>query len=217
MADVEVLPSPCGRGLGGGGRDPRPLPQPPPARGGGGTFVVVGIGNPDRGDDAVGRMVARLLRTRVPANSADRRARWRSDGAARGPAGSAPRLADRCRAVRRAARHDPSHRLLRHRCSRAARHRLVARLRRCRGDRACPRARHAAAACIVYAIEAAHFTPGAQPSPAVTQAAHEVAERILAGAGYSAAAFIPPPAASSACDRSPMMSSMCSMPTDSRM
>jgi len=34
---------------------------------------------------------------------------------------------------------------------------------------------------------------------------------------YSAAAFIPPPAASNACDRSPMMSSMCSMPIDSRM
>ncbi len=34
--------------------------------------------------------------------------------------------------------------------------------------------------CIVYAIEAAHFTPGAAPSSAVTQAAHEVAERILA-------------------------------------
>ena len=37
------------------------------------------------------------------------------------------------------------------------------------------------------------------------------------GRGYSAAAFIPLPAASSACDRSPMMSSMCSMPIDSRM
>jgi len=34
--------------------------------------------------------------------------------------------------------------------------------------------------CIVYAIEAEQFTPGAAPSPAVTRAAHEVAERILA-------------------------------------
>jgi hydrogenase maturation protease len=34
--------------------------------------------------------------------------------------------------------------------------------------------------CIVYAIEAAHFTTGAAPSSAVTQAAHGVAERILA-------------------------------------
>src|SRR5689334_12472220 len=37
------------------------------------------------------------------------------------------------------------------------------------------------------------------------------------GGAYSAAAFNPLPAASSACDRSPMMSSMCSMPTDSLM
>jgi hydrogenase maturation protease len=34
--------------------------------------------------------------------------------------------------------------------------------------------------CIVYAIEAEHFTPGAPVSPAVTQAAHQVVERILA-------------------------------------
>jgi hydrogenase maturation protease len=30
-----------------------------------GAFLVLGVGNPDRGDDAVGRMVARSLRTRV--------------------------------------------------------------------------------------------------------------------------------------------------------
>ena len=30
--------------------------------------LVVGIGNPDRGDDAVGRLVARALRGRVPAD-----------------------------------------------------------------------------------------------------------------------------------------------------
>ena len=34
--------------------------------------------------------------------------------------------------------------------------------------------------CVVYAIEAADFTHGASPSSAVTQAAREVAERILA-------------------------------------
>jgi hydrogenase maturation protease len=34
--------------------------------------------------------------------------------------------------------------------------------------------------CVVYAIEAADFTYGATPSPAVTKAAREVAERILA-------------------------------------
>ena len=28
--------------------------------------LVVGIGNPDRGDDALGRMIARMLRPRVP-------------------------------------------------------------------------------------------------------------------------------------------------------
>jgi hydrogenase maturation protease len=42
--------------------------------------------------------------------------------------------------------------------------------------------------CIVYAIEAAGFTPGAAPSPAVTRAAHQVAERILAEI-----ATLPPP------------------------
>jgi hypothetical protein len=36
------------------------------------------------------------------------------------------------------------------------------------------------------------------------------------GYSYSAAALSPPPAASSACDRSPIMSSMCSIPTDRR-
>ena len=30
--------------------------------------LVVGVGNPDRGDDGVGRLVARLLRDRVPAD-----------------------------------------------------------------------------------------------------------------------------------------------------
>jgi len=30
--------------------------------------LVLGIGNPDRGDDAVGRMVARAPRTRAPAD-----------------------------------------------------------------------------------------------------------------------------------------------------
>jgi hydrogenase maturation protease len=42
--------------------------------------------------------------------------------------------------------------------------------------------------CIVYAIEAADFTPGEAPSPAVTRAAHEVADRILAEL-----ATLPPP------------------------
>jgi hydrogenase maturation protease len=34
--------------------------------------------------------------------------------------------------------------------------------------------------CIVYAIEAADFTAGTAPSPAVARAAHDVAERIRA-------------------------------------
>lgn len=42
-------------------------PLPPPPLGGGGEGIVIGVGNPSRGDDGVGRVVARLLRdTGVP-------------------------------------------------------------------------------------------------------------------------------------------------------
>ena len=158
----------------------------------------MGIGNPERGDDGIGRFVARLLMTNAPAHVriverdgeataliADMQPAqhvWLIDAAQSGaPPGTIHRID--CAATDAAV---PRGSLSSHGFGVAE---AIA-LARVLGT--------LPPHCIVYAIEAAQFTPGAAPSPAVTHAAHEVAERILAELPYSAAAFIPPPAASRA-------------------
>jgi hydrogenase maturation protease len=141
---------------------------------------VLGIGNCDRGDDAVGRIVARLLRKRVPATirivehdgeatavlaelQALRRA-WVVDAAQSGaPPGTIHRID--CSVTDAVV---PSGSVSSHGFGVAE---AIA-LARALGT--------LPPHCIVYAIEAAQFTPGAPPSPEVMRAAHEAAERILA-------------------------------------
>jgi hydrogenase maturation protease len=174
--------------LGGGGDGAAgiaPSPQPPPARGGGGfstsfATAVLGIGNCDRGDDAVGRIVARLLRGRVPATVRivehdgeatavlaelqGLRRVWVIDAAQSGaPPGTVHRID--CSVTDAAV---PSGSVSSHGFGVAE----AIGLARALGT--------LPPLCIVYAIEAAHFTPGAALSSAVTQSAHDVAERILA-------------------------------------
>ena len=162
--------------------------------GGGGGFstsfatAVLGIGNCDRGDDAVGRIVACLLRGRVPATvqilehdgegttvlaelQALRQV-WVIDAAQSGASPGTIHRID-CSITDAAL---PSGPVSSHGFGVAE---AIA-LARTLGT--------LPPLLILYAIEAAHFTPGAAPSSAVTQAAHEVAERILAEL-----ATLPPP------------------------
>jgi hydrogenase maturation protease len=139
--------------------------------------LVIGLGNPDRGDDGVGRVVARLLRSHMPVIEHD---------------GEATALVDTLRSIRSAwlidaAQSDSPPGTI---------HRID-----CTGDMLLPRttvSSHGLSLaeaiglaralgtmpphCIVYAIEAASFTPGAPLSPSVESAAFEVANRILAEA-----------------------------------
>ena len=145
---LKSSPSPCGRGLGRRGNrwstaapPPSPLPQ-----GEWEEVVVVGIGNPDRGDDAVGRLIARSLRTRVPANVRV----VEHDGEATAlladlQSARCVWLIDAAQSGARAG-HDPPHRLFAIDLPLPPGTRLVARLRCRRGDRACPCPRCAAAA-----------------------------------------------------------------------
>jgi hydrogenase maturation protease len=140
------------------------------------TSAVIGIGNPDRGDDAVGRIVARLLRDR--------------DVQAVEHAGEATALLTALQGVDQAWLIDATqsgappgtiHRIDCAKdsippCNAISSHGFGAaeaiELARALGT--------LPPHCIVYAIEAADFKVGAALSPAVTRAAHEVAERILA-------------------------------------
>jgi hydrogenase maturation protease len=141
--------------------------------------AVLGIGNCDRGDDAVGRIVVRLLRGRVPttvrvvecdeatavlAELQALRQVWVIDAAQSGaPPGTIHRID--CSVTDVAV---PSGSVSSHGFGVAE----AIGLARALGT--------LPPLCIVYAIEAADFTTGAPPSPAVMQAAHEVVERILA-------------------------------------
>ena len=125
-------------------------------------------------------MVASPAAPRVPDDVRVVEQRWRSDGAARGTAGArSAGLADRRGAVRRAARHHPSDRLRRRRCNlprgTVSSHGfgVAEAIALARALGTLPQ--H----CIVYAIEAADFTPGSRPTPEVTAAAGEVTRRIL--------------------------------------
>ena len=141
--------------------------------------VVIGIGNPDRGDDGAGHEVVRLLTGRAPAGVTLLRhtgeattlldclqradAAWLIDAAA---SGAAPGTIRRFDAVAGALPSGlaavSSHGLG-----------LAQVIGLARTLRTLPRA------CLVYAIEGNHFIAGAPLTPAVASAAASVAEQVL--------------------------------------
>ena len=142
--------------------------------------LVVGIGNPDRGDDAVGRLVARALRGRVPgdvrvveqdgeatallAELQSARNVWLIDAARSGaPAGTIRRID--CSVADAAL---PDGGVSSHGFGVAEAIGLARALGVLPGR------------CIVYAVEAAEITVGAGPSQAVANAVQEVVRRLLA-------------------------------------
>jgi hydrogenase maturation protease len=142
--------------------------------------LVLGIGNPDRGDDAAGRLVARSLRTRVPAGvrvaehdgeatsllaefQSARRV-WLIDAARSGALPGTIRridctVADLGIPVGSVSSHGFG---------------VAEAIALARALDVLP------LQCIVYAIEAEQFTGGAMPSPEVTDAIDEVVILILA-------------------------------------
>ena len=144
----------------------------PPAR------VVIGLGNPVRGDDIAGRLVARLLREMRPAGVTV--AELDGDAASLVPvlrAEDAVWLVDAARAGR------PAGTIYRLDCAAgdalppsasASSHGLgvAEALALARALGSLPRR------CVLYAIEGGDFTPGAAPAAAVSAAARAVAARI---------------------------------------
>jgi len=142
--------------------------------------LVVGIGNPDRGDDAVGRLVAHTLRVRAPvdvrvveqggeatallAELQSVQQAWLIDAAQSGASPGTIHRID-CSVAAPAI---PPGTVSSHGFS------LAEALGMARALNVLP------PRCIVYAIEAADFTFGAAPARAVTRAAQDVVERILA-------------------------------------
>jgi hydrogenase maturation protease len=142
--------------------------------------LVLGIGNPDRGDDAVGRLIARSLRMRVPADvriteqdgeatallvelQSARRA-WLIDAARSGaPPGTIQRIdcsnADLAMPFGTVSSHGFG---------------VAEAIALARALEVLP------LQCIVYAVEAADFTDGAVLAPAVARAMDNVVEQILA-------------------------------------
>lgn len=145
--------------------------------------LVVGIGNPDRGDDAVGRMVARTLRPRVSvdvrvveldgeatallAELQSAQCAWLVDAAQSGaPPGTIHRID--CAAEDFAL---PEGGVSSHGFG------VIEAIALARALDVLPRQ------CIVYAVETADFTAGAALSPEVAQAVGEVVLRIAAELG----------------------------------
>ncbi|KAB2943480.1 MAG: hydrogenase maturation protease [Hyphomicrobium sp.] len=145
-----------------------------------GRRVVLGIGNPDRGDDAAGREVVQRLRGALPqdvllaeetgevvrilARIEGAEAAYLIDACASGaPPGSVSRF-------------DVAEARLPQHASAASTHGLglaeAIELARALGQ--------LPTRCIVYAIEGARFEPGASLSPAVGTAVDEVAQRLRA-------------------------------------
>jgi hydrogenase maturation protease len=142
--------------------------------------VVVGLGNPDRGDDGVGGRVARLLRDQVPA-----RVRIEEQvGTATGLIDTL-RQADRVILVDAMVSGQPAGTVLRLDCvagnviparaGASSSHGLgvaegigLARALGFLPDR-----------CVLFAVEGAQFAPGADLSPSVEAAAREVVKRIV--------------------------------------
>jgi hydrogenase maturation protease len=142
--------------------------------------VVIGIGNPDRGDDAIGRVVAARLRGRVPASVAV----METDGEATGLmarfgtaanailvdaslSGAPPGTIRRFDAVRQTL---PSGKLglSTHGFG------LAEAIELARALGCLPKT------CVVYAVEGDSFEPGEPLSPEVEAAADDVVERVLA-------------------------------------
>nr|WP_294509505.1 hydrogenase maturation protease [uncultured Rhodopila sp.] len=140
--------------------------------------LVVGVGNPDRGDDGAGRLVARLLHGRLPA-----------DVRIEECLGGAAELIDLLR--------EADHAVLADAMVSGAAPGTIRRLDCASGD-VMPRSAGASShglgvaqavglaralaclpsVCVVYAVEAAAFAPGAPMSPRVAAAAAETARRI---------------------------------------
>ena len=148
--------------------------------------LVLGIGNPNRGDDAVGRVVARLLRGRVPPGVAviehdgeatalvaelrTARRAWVIDAAQSGlPEGTIQRIDCSTADVRL-----PPGTMSSHGFGLAEAIGLA----------------HALGVlpsrCVVYAVEAVDFSPGAPVSPGIEAAVPMVADRILAELAFDA-------------------------------
>jgi hydrogenase maturation protease len=149
----------------------------PEAGGGARVNLVIGVGNPDRGDDGVGRVVARLLRPHMSVVEHNGEATalvdtlrsaqhtWLIDAA---QSGSPPGTIHRIDCTKDMP-------LLR---STVSSHGfgLAEAIGLARALGTMP------PHCTIYAIEIASFTPGAPLSPPVARAALEVANRILAEA-----------------------------------
>jgi len=140
--------------------------------------IVIGIGNPDRGDDGAGPAVVRWLRGKLPADIEIRahdgepasllaclegaRAAWLIDASASGAAaGSVLRFDARAAPLPEQAFAVSTHGLGVAQALELAR--ALGELPGC---------------CIVYAIEGGTFEPGAPLSPAVAAAVAEVGERL---------------------------------------
>jgi hydrogenase maturation protease len=136
--------------------------------------IVIGVGNPDRGDDGVGRAVAYLLKPYMQAIEHDGEATslldllgaaervWLVDAARSGAVPGTIHRIDCAIDIPQPGNSPSSHGL------------GIAEaigLARALGE--------LPPHCIVYAIEAASFAPGAPLSPRVARAAREVAARIL--------------------------------------
>jgi hydrogenase maturation protease len=148
-------------------------------RAGQGRRLVAGVGHPDRGDDAIGPMVARRLRARVPDGvevlevageatrllelMAEADAAYLVDAAVSGaPAGTISRLDPIATPLPRNLLALSSHGLG-----------LVEAVELARALGSLPRR------LVIYAIEGAEFAPGAPLTPAVAAAAVEVEARLL--------------------------------------
>jgi hydrogenase maturation protease len=149
--------------------------------------MVVGVGNPDRGDDGVGLLVARMLRDRLPP---DVRIEERLGGAAE--LIELLREADEAVLVDAMVSGAPAGTIRRFDCvagevargqGRASSHGLgVAEAIGLASALEClPRA------CVIYAVEAAEFSPGADMSDGVAAGAEAVADRIAAEWGHGPA------------------------------
>jgi len=145
--------------------------------------LVIGVGNPDRGDDGVGRLVARLLRGRVPDDVRvaehggdaaglidllqDVDCVFLVDAALSGAAaGTIHRLDCAAGDTLPAAAGTSSHGLG-----------VAEAIAIARALGSLPHA------CVVYAVEGACFAPGSELSQPVADAAAEVAGRIIAELG----------------------------------
>ena len=142
--------------------------------------LVVGVGNPDRGDDGAGLLVARMLRDRLPP---DVRIEERLGGAAE--LIELLREADQAVLIDAMVSGAPAGTIRRFDCAvgdvapgrgQASSHGLgVAEAVGLASALSC-----LPAVCLIYGVEAAEFSPGSDMSDAVVDGAEAVADRIAA-------------------------------------